>query len=365
MPQSPKKNITKLNLKHERFGHGQVADNYMDSFDNNTVFPKPVEYEDIDRAVLDFVRDKITVISDEKEAPTFTLFSNQRFSEYSQTWEHTDEEGNLLMDFKTVNRDLTPTWGNSQGGNYNIPGDRRYTVLCKEVLEDNGTTSYEVYSMAQPLSVDLYYTVNFVTADWTKINEFNTTIMDLFSSIQCYICPNGHYMPLKIDDITDETEYALDNRKIYIQSVSLVLYAYIIPQSSFKIEKMPKRTFIGTAYDKDYLKPHVDVEDVDDNKSILTIDFKSYVDKSEFIFDDTMKIKIVETENVRDYKVYINDEKSINKKTEIYTKDNILNKKYEYKNGNEIILSENDTVRVVITQIENNLPSKVILFLEK
>ena len=365
MPQSPKKNITKLNLKRERFGHGKVADNYMDSFDHNTVFPKPVEYEDIDRAVLDFVRDKITIISDEKEAPTFTLFSNQRFSEYSQTWEHTDEEGNLLMDFKTVNRTLTPTWGNSQGGNYNIPGDRRYTVLCKEVLEDNGTTSYEVYSMGQPLSVDLSYTVNFITADWAKINEFNTTVMNLFSSIQCYICPNGHYMPLKIENIADETEYAVDNRKIYIQSVSLVLYAYIIPQSSFKIEKLPKRMFVGTAYDKDYLKPHVDVEDIDDNRSVLTIDFKAYVDKSEFVFDDTMKIKTVGTENVRDYKIYVNNEKSTNKKHEAHSNDGVLNKTYEYGNGDEVNLVENDSVKVVINKIENNLPSKIVLFLNR
>lgn len=370
MGQNPKHTRTNLRLKHEAWGHGQVMDNYMDSLDHADGFPKPVEYEDIDRAVLEFVRDKIVIPTGDKFAPTFTLFSNQRFSEYSQTWEHVDEEGNLLMDFKTVNRELNPKWGNSQGGDYNIPGDRRYTVLMKEVLDDNGTESYEVHSMAQPLSVDINYTVNFVTADWDQINVFNEAVINLFRSLQHYINPNGHYMPLKIDQINDETEYAIDNRKIYIQSISLVLYGYVIPKASYKIEKFPKRTFIGTAYDKNYLKPHVDVEDIDDSKSTLVIDFRANVDKSEFTFDDNMKIDYVETDNIRDFKIYLNEKKIPYLKNDISDNEDVMKKKYNFKitlDGEPVTvwLHDEDEVRILITHFESPLPSKMIFHLTR
>ena len=59
MPQSPKKNITKLSLVHGYEGTLKRIENAKEAFDENMVFPKPVEYEDIDRAILEFVRDNI------------------------------------------------------------------------------------------------------------------------------------------------------------------------------------------------------------------------------------------------------------------------------------------------------------------
>lgn len=342
MRQNPKRALTKLNIVHQEYGLGRQIENIVDGFNDNVVFPKPVEYEDIDQAVLNFVRDEIKLFSEDKEAPTFTLFSNQRFSEYSQTWEHVDAEGNLLMDFKTVNRETNPSWGNNQGGMYNIPGDRRYTVRMKEVLDDNGTESYEVYSMGQPISVDLSYTINFVTADWGKLNLYNIRLNELFKSINFYIHPNGWPMPMKLDGIDDETEYSLDNRKIYIQSASVIVMGYIVPQNSFKIEKLPKRTFIGTAFDKTYMKPHVDVEEIDDEHCTVTLDFKANTDKVEFEFDENVEVNSIELENVRDLRIFINDNR-------------VPNVRDGFK------MNKNDEVMFKIFQVERNLPSKVVL----
>ena len=341
MPQSPKKNITKLSLKGGYVGTRQRIENTKEAFEENLVFPKPVEYEDIDRAVLEFVKNEIHLQAEGKDAPTFTLFSNQRFSEYSQTWEHTDEEGNLLMDFKTVNRESNPSWGDNQGGLYNIPGDRRYTVQMKEVLDDNGTESYEVYSMGQPLSVNLEYTINYVTADWNKLNDFNVQLNELFKSIQCYIKPNGWYMPMKLESIDDETEYAVDNRKMYIQSAAITVQGIIMPQSSYKIEKFPKRKFISTSFTNGRGKAHVDVEESEHGDKI-TIDFSSNIDKTEFTFDETLEITQIETENIRDFSIYINGDKI-----------------QSPRNG--FTLYDGSEVKVRINQVEKNLPAKLVL----
>jgi hypothetical protein len=339
--QIPKKNITKLSLTHGYVGARQRIENAKEAFEKNLVFPKPVEYEDIDRAILEFVKNNIHLESDGKEAPTFTLFSNQRFSEYSQTWEHVDAEGNLLMDFKTVNRESNPLWGDNQGGLYNIPGDRRYTIQMKEVLDDNGTESYEVYSMGQPLSIDLEYTVNYVTADWDKLNTFNLQLNELFKSIQCYIKPNGWYMPVKLESIDDETEYAVDNRKIYIQSAAFTVQGIISPKSSYKIERFPKRTFIGTSFEEKRNKAYVDVEELEDG-DIITIDFSAGVDKTQFTFDDTLHIIGFEKENIRDFSIYIDGDKV-----------KLPEDGFILPNGGEI--------KIKINQIEKNLPARLKL----
>lgn len=342
MAQNPKRHITKLTLKNGYEGTLQRIENAKEAFEENLVFPKPVEYEDVDRAILDFVRENIHLQADGKEAPTFTLFSNQRFSEYSQTWEHVDADGNLLMDFKTVNRASNPSWGENQGGLYNIPGDRRYTIQMKEVLDDNGTESYEIYSMGQPLSIDLEYTVNYVTADWDKLNDFNLQLNELFKSIMCYIKPNGWYMPVKLDSIDDETEYAVDNRKIYIQSADLTVNAIISPKSSYKIERFPKRNFIGTEFDENRNKAHVDVEEYG-NRERITVSFSSGVDKTEFTFDERLDITNFEKENIRDFTIYIEGEKIINP--------------YD-----GISLYDGSDVKIKIKQVEKDLPARLILY---
>ena len=76
---------------------------------------------------------------------------------------YSDENGNLLLNFKTVSRDNNPETGDNQGGLWNIPGDRYYTLSIRNVMDDNGTEHYEIYSMKQPFAVDLMYRINFIT----------------------------------------------------------------------------------------------------------------------------------------------------------------------------------------------------------
>ena len=177
MRTQPKKNITKINKKQVPFGK-QVRLGYQKKIlDKSVVFPKPLEYDDIDKAVFEFVENEIDIAVDGEKVPTYTLYSNQRFSEYSQMWEHSDENGNLYLNFKTVNRDKNPSFGGNQGNLWNVPGNRRYTLLQKDVLDDNGTESIEIYSMSQPYTVDLTYTINFITVTLENLNVFISKII--------------------------------------------------------------------------------------------------------------------------------------------------------------------------------------------
>ena len=217
MRRQPKKNITKVNKSQKIYGNNVKKSYQKTILEKAPIFPKSLEYNDIDSAVFEFVDKQIDIVIDGKIIPTYILYSNQRFSEYTQMWEHSDEFGNLYLNFKTVNRDKNPSFGKNQGELWNIPGQRKYTLLQREVLEDNGTESYEIYTMKQPYAVDLSYTINFVTTTVDNLNQFNQKINKLFAARQYYIRPNGHFIPMVIDDISDETTYSISDRKFYVQ----------------------------------------------------------------------------------------------------------------------------------------------------
>ena len=344
MRKQPKKNITKVNKSQKIYGN-MVRKNYQKTIlEKAPVFPKPLEYDDIDNAVFNFVDKQIDIVVDGALIPTYTLYSNQRFSEYTQMWEHSDEFGNLYLNFKTVNREKNPSFGGNQGELWNIPGQRKYTLLQREVLEDNGTECYEIYTMKQPYAVDLSYTINFVTTTVDNLNQFNQKVNKLFAARQYYIRPNGHFIPMVIDNISDETTYSISDRKFYVQSVTIKLMAYIIEKDDFEVKKYPKRTNLllnGDKYKKN--QPCVEIEEIDNplkNKTLnVNITFQPYHSKLEFEFDTDMNIEKVYTENVRNIRIMVND-------TLYYTEKGFK-------------LHNNDNVRIQIKPIEGEQESFV------
>jgi hypothetical protein len=246
------------------------------------------------------------------------------------------------MDFKTVGRENNPKQGSGQDGLFNIPGNRRYTVGIRSVLDDNGTEHYEVSSMEQPIAVDLIYTVSYITADFSKLNDFNLCINNLFKSMQYYISPNGYEMPLYLDDVSDQTEYSIDNRKVFIQSVTIQLKGYVIPKDTLHIEKFPKRKNIGYALDLNAPKPVVEVEGDLGKCEGIVISFPKRSYSTTFEFDDKITVFGVEKENVRSYRLSVNGIEII-----------------DITSG--IVLSEGDEVCVRVIPVDFAFPSTLKL----
>lgn len=325
---SPKKYITPIKYKEKAYGRERRENYAKEIMRDEPYFPKPLEYEDIDKAVLEFVDKEIDIEFNGQKVPTFTWYSNQRFNEYSQSWRHTDENGNLLLNFKTVSRDNNPEPGDNQGGLWNIPGDRYYTLRIRNVLDDNGIEHYEIYSMKQPFSVDLMYRIAFITDKFSMLNIFNQKINKLFRARQYYIRPNGHFIPMVIDSINDESTYSVDERKFFLQSFVIKVMAYIINKDDFKVEKKPRRVMLFGEGDINKSKPKVDITEYDDvyeNKHLeLSIDFEAYHDKVEFAIDTDMVIENIEKVNIRKIRLSVNN-------TPYY-----IDKGFKVKNGDNI-----------------------------
>lgn len=333
----PKRNLTFVKLTKEETNGNIIRKSYaQDIVHKAPIFPKPLEYADIDAAFKEFVENELGLTVNDKDVPTFTLFSNQRFSEYSQTWEHSDEEGNLILNFKTINRTTNPQGGENQGSLWNIPGNRFYTVLQRSVLEDNGTESIEVYSMKQPYAVTLEYRVSFITDLFENLSIFSEMVNDLFKSRQFYIRPNNHWIPLILESVNDESKYSVSDYRFYVQTVIIKALGYIIHEDDIKVEKFPKRTHLGLIGEKKKNKVAIDIEEGEDelsNQTInLSLNFEEWHDKAEFVIDTDMDIQEIEKSNVRTMRIFVND-------TPIY-----YDKGFKVKNG--------DKIRIRISQFD-------------
>ena len=308
----PKKNLTFVNLKKKETNGNIIRKSYaQDIVHKAPIFPKPLEYADIDNAFREFVENDLGLTVNGKDVPTFTLYSNQRFSEYSQSWKHSDEDGNLILNFKTINRNTNPQGGENQGKLWNIPGNRFYTVLQRSVLEDNGTESIEIYSMKQPYAVTLEYRLSFVTDLFENISIFNEMVNDLFKSRQFYIRPNNHYIPLVLEGVNDESKYSVSDYRFYVQTVNIKALAYIIHEDDIKVEKFPKRLHLGLMSDKKRNKVKIDIEEEEDgltNQTIkLSLKFEKWHDKAMFEIDTDMDIQEIEKDNIRNMRIFVND----------------------------------------------------------
>lgn len=301
-----------LNMNRNYYGDGQRLLFQENELKNAAIVPNPVEYEDIDNAFYKYFTNNL-VITDEdgKKFDTYTFFSSQRFSEFSQTWGHDDEDGNLLMNFFTITRENNPNWGNLYGGSYNIPGNNRFTVLMRDIVDDTGVECYEITSMSQPLQTDINYRYSIVTAKFKYLNEFNVKINSMFSSRQCYLCVNGHFMPMTLENISDITDYTIDGRKFYSQTADITLMSYIIPKDDIKVNIVPKRKKVTTNL-KDYNKSVVtmDYEDDSEESCLLKVKFSKNVSKTTFTLEDKCRLELVSKDNANKVVMLVNGEET-------------------------------------------------------
>ena len=246
----PKPYIDKLKLRHHAYGIEKRRNMSKMILENGTPFPKPIEYSDIDEAMYKWVDERIRITYDGKRLPTYKLYSTQRLSEYLQSWDKQDDTGNPIINFKTVTRELNPQKGESQGNYFNIPGHKDFAMFYVPVLQENGTEAYDKYTMKQPFAVNFLYSVAIISNKMEIVNKMNELMQYEFSAIDCYLSPNDHPMSMTLDDISDESEYTIDDRKYYSQTFKIKVRGYIIRKEDYSVERIPSR-FIMSSHDSD------------------------------------------------------------------------------------------------------------------
>lgn len=331
------RHVNKIEFNNIGGGPNRQLEFISEPLENSTFFPKTLLLEDIDKSVKEWVN-SLEIISDDGSLfPTMSLYSNQRFSEYMQSWKYTDSNNNLLLNFKTITRDNNPYFGEIQGKNYNIPGEIFFHMKSQVVLDDNGSESLMKLKMKQPTSVDLSYKMSLFTTNIKHINTFNLLINRMFNSRQVYINPNGYYMPMVLDGVNDESQYNIDDRQFYSQTYDIKVRAYIITEDDFKVERVPLK--YKDALSSGNNNTDIEIEEVEgENKAIITVTLKTTIaNQTKFTIDTDFEVINIDKINLFNNVKFIVNDSPVSDITKVKLKNgDEIKITYKKKNANNI-----------------------------
>lgn len=200
-----------------------------------TFLPRGVDYEDMDKSFIEFVEEDLKIEIDGEQVPVLFL-TIQRYSEFTKTWKFTDKYKNISMPIITIVRRPDVQVGTNQAGLYNIPGRQNWTYY-KVPSNDGARQGIDVYKVPQPTATDITYEVRFFTNKMSDLNVLNQKVQKAFNSIQYYIWPKEHPMPVKLMNVGDESNIDdFENRRFYVQNFEMLLQGYILDEKDFIVQ---------------------------------------------------------------------------------------------------------------------------------
>jgi hypothetical protein len=292
---------------------------------DGTFLPKSLLHADLDRGFLDFVRDELKCVVEGKTIPMIDiLITTQNWSQFVETWDFQNIDKNTEPPFITVIRTPEVKYGNNPSIVYTIPNRRLY-FYAKVPTWDGNKNGYDIYKIPQPVPVDITYTVAIICNRMREVNKFNQIVIEKFSSLQSYQTIKGHYIPIKMNNITDESVMDLEKRKYYIQKYEFTMMGFLIDEDQFEVSPAITRSFqlfeTETPYKKRRQKRAQPPE-----PTVYDVVFPVTTDEVEELFNYTFKMSLTQSNNISSFQVYINGDYYGNDLTEIQinTNDTIL-----------------------------------------
>jgi hypothetical protein len=124
----------------------------------------------------------------------------------------------------------------------------------------------DIYKMPQPVAIDISFEVTIVCTKFRDLNRFNKIVLQKFSSRQSYTTVKGHYIPIVLDSIDDNTPMdTIDGRRFYIQNYKFTMLGLLIDSEEFEIKPAVSRMFLmnefiqSKGFEKKYINKTIDI----------------------------------------------------------------------------------------------------------
>ena len=336
----PKKIKKTIDLIPKATGYQRREELLEDIQRDGTYLPKSILHADLDRGMLDFVKEDLKTFLDGKTIPTVDIIiTTQNWSQFTETWNFQDLDKNVKPPFITTVRRPEVPYGSNPSLQYTIP-NRKQFYYAKVPTWNGQRKGVDVYKIPQPIPVDITYEVKIFVNRMRGLNEFNKNVLQKFSSRQAYTNIKGHYIPIILNNISDESVMDIDKRKYYIQNYEFQMLGFLMDEDEFEVSPGISRAV--TLYEvsnktksrKVEINPprpnefEVDVEFLNGNTS-LSENFRYMVDLS-----------LISTKNVDSYSVYINDD---------YVGDDV----------STLQINTNDLVRFDIVKVNSSVDANI------
>lgn len=308
--------------------------------EGGTYLPKSVLHADLDRGMLDFVKEDLEMVADGKIVnPVDIIITTQNWAQFTETWKFQDLDKNIRPPFVATVRQPEVKYGSNPSLQYTIP-NRKQFYYAKVPTWDGQRKGMDIYKIPQPVPVDITYNVKIFCTKMRHLNEFNKLVLQKFSSRQAYTFVKGHYVPIILDNISDESVLDIEKRKYYIQNYTFTMLGFLIDEDEFEI--VPAITRALTMYEVDSTTKSRRAKKYPSNPQNFDLDilFLSGVTTLSEVYPYKIDLTFLETDNIDEFSVYINDN---------YMGDDL--------SGIEI--NTNDTIKIDVIKTDSSKSSKI------
>ena len=273
---------------------------------DGTYLPKSLLHADLDRGFLDFVKNDLKVVVEGKSIPTVDiLMTTQNWAQFTETWNFQNIDKNAEPPFITVVRTPEVKFGTNPAVLYNIPNRKQY-FYAQVPTWDGQRNGMDIYTIPQPVPVDITYSVKIICNRMRELNKLNQVILEKFASRQAYTVIKGHYIPIVMGNITDESVFDVEKRKYYIQTYEFTMLGFLIDEDEFEVAPAITRVLQVVEIDKKTTRRGKRKKDEEGlgSQALFIVGNNTLTQSFSYIVD----IKIGGTTNVDSYDVYINDD---------------------------------------------------------
>ena len=307
---------------------------------DGTYLPKSVLHADLDGGMLDFVKTDLQVVTAGKIVPMLDiLITTQNWSQYLETWKFVDLDYNPSPPFITVVRSPEVKYGTNPSLQYTIPNRKQFYYASVPTWNGN-EQGMDIYTIPQPVPVDITYSVKIVCNRMRELNELNKIVMQKFSSRQAYTFIKGQYVPIVLNNISDESQLTMDARKYYIQNYDFTMLGYLIDEDEFEVKPAIQRvTQLMEVETSTRSRRRNSTENPDEfNFNFLYVSGTTSLNDR---IDFTANMNFVSSNNINTYDVYINGD-------------------YYGADVQIIQITTNDTLRIDVTKTDNTQEGNIL-----
>jgi len=174
-----------------------------------------------------------------------------------------------------------------------------------------------------------------------ELNALNKNILEMFASRQAYTTIKGHYIPIIMNNITDESVMNIDKRKYYIQSYDFTMLGFLIDENEFEVTPAVSRVLTVIEFEKESFMRgrRKNITDEGTESNILFVVGNNIISQ---VFDYTVDLNLGETSNIESFDVYLNNQ-------------------YYGSDLYQIQINTNDVLRIVVVKIDDTLEGSIVL----
>jgi hypothetical protein len=222
---------------------------------------------------------------------------------------------------------------------YTIPNRKQFYYASVPTWNGN-EQGMDIYTIPQPVPVDINYSVKIICNRMRELNELNKIVMQKFSSRQAYTFIKGQYVPIILNNISDESQMSLESRKYYVQSYDFTMLGYLIDEEEFEVKPAIARVSqimeIDTSSFKQKRKKSPSNPDEFLSNYLYVVGNNILSD----VVSYTANLTWLNSRNIDSYDVYINGD-------------------YFGTNVQQIQITTNDVLRIEVVKIDNTKEAKI------